>query len=163
MRYKLLPLFIFSSIAITAFTQKLDERRLNLYKPGGKILPFKVGDEMTFKMKDFDHFYTFEITDLKNDSIVFDNHIVRLHQIQAVKYPRVAEGFARSASVSLYTFGASWLAFTGVDDAMGNDPSWIRAGMIAATSATLGVLVRVFARPKTYALDEDVYLRILVP
>lgn len=152
--------FFFQNI----FAQKLDERRLNLYKPGmTNVLPYKVGDEFTFKMKDFDHYYTFEITDLRNDSIMFDSRVVRLHQIESVKYPRAAEGFVKSASVSLYTFGGSWLAFTAVDDVMGNDPSWIRAGIIAATSATLGVVIRVFARPKTYVLDDDYYLMILTP
>ncbi|MFK7950657.1 MAG: hypothetical protein AB8G11_23935 [Saprospiraceae bacterium] len=165
MRYKtLILLFIFSFLSQSAFTQKLDERRLNLYKPGvTKILPYKVGDTFTFKMKDFEHYYSFKITDLRNDSIMFDNRVVRLHQIASIKYPRSSENFAKSAARSLYVFGGSWLFYTGVDDVMGNDPSWIRAGVIAATAGALGFIVQQFTRPKTYVLDDDRYLRILTP
>jgi len=160
----LLLLFIFTFLASAAFSQKLDERRLNLYKPGTtKVLPYKVGDEITFKMKDFDHYYTFEITDLRNDSIMFDNRVVRLHQIASVKYPRKTENAAQNIAGSLYVFGGSWLVYTGVDDVMGNDPSWIRAGVIALTAGTLGFIAQQFTRPKTYVLDEDHYLRILTP
>lgn len=165
MTYKTLVLFfVFSFLAHTAFSQKLDERRLNLYKPGAtKVLPYAVGDMFTFKMKDFDHYYTFEITDLRNDSIMFENRVVRLHQIESVKYPRHIEGAAKGAATSLYLFGGSWLVWTGVDDVMGNDPSWIRAGVIAATAGALGFIAQQFTRPKTYVLDDDHYLRILTP
>lgn len=165
MNYKILLLFIVCCCAIQSVdAQKLDERRLNLYKPGmTKVLPYTVGDEFTFKMKDFDRYYTFQITDLRNDSILFDNHIVRLHQIESVKYPRNLEGVAKSAATSLYVFGGSWLVYTGVDDVMGNDPSWLRASIIAATAGALGFIAQQFTRQKTYVLDEDYYLRILTP
>lgn len=143
--------------------QKFDDRRLNLYIPGAKVLPYKVGDMFTFKMKDFDHYYNFQITDLRNDSILFDNRVVRLHQIESVKYPRSSENFARNAANSLYIFGGSWPIYTGVDNAFGNNPNWISAGIVAATSGVLGFIISRFARPKTYVLDEDYYLKILIP
>ena len=165
MNYKTLLISVICSFIIqSAFAQKLDDRKLNLYKPGmTKVLPYYVGNEITFKMKDFDHYYTFEITDLRNDSIMFDNRVVRLHQIESVKYPRSGENFAKSAAGSLYVFGGSWLLYTGVDDVMGNDPSWLDAGLVAATAGALGFIAQQFARPKTYNLDDDHYLRILVP
>ena len=129
-------------INTVSFAQKLDERRLNLYKPGKtKVIPFRVGDELTFQMKDFDHFYNLRITDLKGDSIIFGDGVVRLHQIAAVKVEQ--GGFANYAAGTLYVFGASWLVWTGVDDLMGNSPSWIRAGIIAGTAGTLGLIAQL--------------------
>jgi hypothetical protein len=164
MNYK----FIFT-VCITLFffqiatAQRFDQRKLNLYKPGAKVITFQVGNDMTFQLKGIDRFHTFQITDLQGDSIFFDNHIVRLKEIQAVKYARSGGNSAQTAAASLYIFGSSWLLYTGVDDVMGNDPSWIRAGIIAATAGALGGILHLFSRPKTYVLDNDKYLRILIP
>lgn len=147
-----------------ATAQKLDDRKLNLYKPGkNKVISYRVGSDLTFQLKDFDHFYTFKITDLKGDSICFDNNVIRLKDIEAIKCPRANANFARTTAASLYVFGGSWLLYTGVDDVMGNDPSWLRAGVIAATAASLGGILQLASRPKTYILDDDKYLRILIP
>jgi hypothetical protein len=161
MNYKFVfTVFITLFLFQIATAQKLDDRKLNLYKPGKtKVLSFRVGSELTFQMKDFDHFYTFRITDLKGDSILFDNNVVRLKDIEAIKYPRAGGRFASK----LYLFGGAWLLFTGVDDVMGNDPSWVRAAIIAGTAVSLGVILQVATRPKTYVLDEHKYLRILIP
>ncbi len=145
-----------------SLAQGLDERKLNLYKPGkNKIITFQVGDEISFKTKDFDNFYDLRITDLKGDSILFGDGVIKLDQIAAVKVNK--EGFGKYAAGSLYVFGASWLVWTGVDDLMGNDPSWIRAGMIAGTAGALGLIAQLLSRPKTYKINEKRYLRILIP
>jgi hypothetical protein len=149
-------------INTNSFGQKLDERRLNLYKPGKtKVVPFRVGDELTFQMKGFEHFYNLRITDLRGDSIIFGDGVVRLDQIAAVKVQR--GGYANYVSKTLYVFGASWLLWTGVDDVMGNDPSWIRAGIIAGTAGALGLVAQLLSRPKIYKIDDKRFLRILLP
>lgn len=165
MNYKFVfTLFITFFLFQIATAQRLDDRKLNLYKPGKtKVLSYRVGDALTFQMKDFDHFYTFKITDLRGDSILFDNNVVRLKDIEAIKYPRAGANFAQTSAASLYVFGGSWLLYTGVDDVMGNDPSWIRAGIIAATAVSLGAILHLSSRPKTYVLDDNKYLRILIP
>jgi len=151
--------FLFQS---SGFAQKLDDRKLNLYKPGKtKYLTFRVGDEITFQMKGFENFYDLKITDLKGDSIIFGDGVVRLHQIAAIKIDK--EGFGTYAAGTLYVFGASWLVWTGVDDLMGNDPSWIRAGVIAGTAGALGLIAQLLSRPKVYKIDDKRYLRILIP
>jgi hypothetical protein len=143
-----------------ATAQKLDERKLNLYKPGRtKVLSYRVGNDLTFRMKNSEDFYTFRITDLQGNSIFFGDNVIQLKDIEAIKYPRRGGGLAGK----LYLFGGAWLVFTGVDDLMGNNPSWLRAGIIAATAASLGAIIQLVTRPKTYVLDEVKYLRILIP
>jgi hypothetical protein len=161
MNYK----FIFT-VLITLFlcqiatAQKLDERKLNLYKPGRtKVLTYQVGNDLTFRMKNSDDFYTFKITNLQGNSIFFGDNIIQLKDIEAIKYPRRGGGIASK----LYLFSGAWLMFTGVDDLMGNNPSWVRAGIISATAASLGLILQLVTRPKTYVLNENKYLRILIP
>jgi hypothetical protein len=145
-----------------SFSQKLDERRLNLYKPGKtKVISFQVGDELTFQMNNFDHFYSLTITDLRGDSIIFGDGVVRLYQIAAIKVKQ--GGFGNYAAGTLYVFGASWLVWTGVDDLMGNSPSWIRAGAIAGTAGALGLIAQLLSRPKKYKIDDKRFLKILIP
>jgi hypothetical protein len=146
-----------------ATAQRLDDRRLNLYAPRGKVLPFKVGNEITFQMKDFEHFYTLQITNLRGDSIIFGDGVVRLHQIEAVKYPRRGAGTRRSLAGMLYIFSGSWLFYTGIDDVMGNAPSWSRASVIAGTAGTLGLALQLSTRPKTYYLDDKNFMKIIIP
>lgn len=163
MQQIILITFAFLLMNTNLSSQKLDERRLNLYKPGKtKVIPFRVGEELTFQMKDFDYFYNLTITDLKGDSIIFGDGVVRLHQIAAVKVDN-QNGFATYAAGTLYVFGASWLVWTGVDDLMGNDPSWIRAAAIAGTAGVLGLVAQLIARPKTYKIDDKRFLKILLP
>lgn len=144
--------------------QTLDDKKLNLYKPGNtKILPYKIGDEITFKMKDFENYYDLKILDLRSDSIIFGGGVVRLEQIEAIKYPRAFAPIAKKAAGSLFVFGASWPVYTAIDKAYGGESTWAGAGIVAVTSGALGFLFTRFTRPKKIVLDEDHYLRILIP
>ncbi len=159
-----LIIFLLLSVFQNLKAQSLDERRLNLYKPGKvKVLPYRVGDDLTFKMKDFDHYYTLEIIDLRNDSIVFTNGVVRLYQIETVQYPRNSTAFAANSAGSLYVFGGSWLVYTGIDELFGGQPNWTGAAIVAGTSGVLGFLISRLARPKTFKLNERFYLKIITP
>ena len=142
------------------------QKTLNLYKSGRfKVIQFKVGDVLQFRMKNDDVFYKLPIKDLKGDKIIFPTGAVHIHSIAAIRCNRNKSlaRFLNSTGQSLYVFAGSWIFFTGVDVLYGGNPLTWTVATVSGTAVALGWILVKLSKPKTYKLNEKRFLKILEP
>lgn len=159
--YTIILLLLFALVQST-FAQT--GKTLNLYKPGKvKVIKFKVGDVLIFKLKGEKWYHTLPIRDLKGDKVVFDASAIDIKDIDAIKVGRDANEFMKTLEYSLYTFGVSWLFYSGVDYAMTNDTDAATTIIVPATAGVLGLLIRWISQPKRHKLGNRKWLKIMEP
>ena len=154
---------LFFLIALLLAVVHADAQKvLKLYKGGTKqALEYRVGEDITFKLYNDDYFYTFPIKDLVAGNILFENGLIKLEQIEVV---RTHSGLGNILSGMLYTFGASWVLFSGVDVLYGDgDLGEVAktAGIVTGTSFLSGFLFKKLLTKKDYKLKGRKFLRIV--
>lgn len=142
------------------------QKTLNLYKPGRfKVIQFKIGDMLQFKMKGDDYYYTLPIQDLIGDKIIFPTGEISIHSISAIKHIRNKglAHFLQNTGKSLYVFAGSWMFYTGVDVLYGGNPLTWAVAIVSGTAVALGWVLTKLSGAKVYKLNDKRFLKILEP
>jgi hypothetical protein len=155
---------LFFLFLLPALTPVAAQKVLQIERAGSaRTTKLLIGTPITYKVKGDDIWRRGVIVDLLIDrnTIALEDRYVRLDQIEAFRYDR---GWARAASVSLYTFGPAWSGFALVGTLTDGDPdTHYRASDAVVTAASLGlgfVVQRLF-RHKTVRFGERKRLRLL--
>lgn len=155
MKQVLILTLMLCSVALSA------QKVLKIYDGSRVMVEYRVGDELHFKLKGDDVFYAFEIRDLDHASqtLRLELGIIKIADIVAVKsYENY--GVANGLEKTLYTFGAGWVLFSGVDAIVSPDEarSTLRTAAIVAASSFLGgFLIKKTWATRIYRLDTDEY------
>jgi hypothetical protein len=145
------------------FAQKV----LQLEKKGSaKTQKISLDDEITYKLFDDDVWYTATLYDIKpeEDIIVFNNRLVRLEQIAALRFTDT-RSWSSAFGKKLYTFAAGWTLF-GIADRLIFNQSENRASIPliaipAATTLVGGWLIQRIFRQRTKKIGNKYRLRLL--
>ena len=149
-------------ILIAAFVSSNAQKVLQMEKRGKvNTKKFYMGEELTFKLKGQGEWITDVMVDIKVEEgiIIFSERYIKVDDIRLIKSFKNAR-FAKSAQVSLYTFGIGWLAFS-LGGTLAGEPLNNLSWQVPATSLALGWIIKKLFYSRKYKIGKKRRLRLL--
>lgn len=126
-----------------------------------KTKKYYVGEELTFKIEGEKEWITEEIVDILADENVirFENRLISPDNITAIK-SFAGDRPTKILSVSLYSFGASWLFWSLAGILAGTPITWL-APIVSGSAALIGWVTRLLFKTKVYHIGRRRVLRLI--
>lgn len=132
--------------------EKFNDPKTDKYLPGSQLI---------IKQKAFPDVWSKKTISqilVNENTIVFDDLIVPLDDIIAVKYERP---FIKGLSRKLYQFGITWLAYAGLLQALDRHDIGRDTFVVAGSSFALGYGIKALFFKRTFTIGKNSRLRIL--
>jgi len=158
MRYFLL-LLLCCLVSFSLSAQKF----LQMERVGSfKVKRYYPGEQVTFKMKGDDTWYTEDILDvlIEDDIVLFTYRAVRIEDISHLRSFK-RKKWSKPVGQQLYNFGAGWLIFSLGGAIIGDPPLSQQAFTVPLAAGALGFLVQKIFRHQTYKMGKNRRLRLL--
>jgi len=153
-----LSLLLFFFFASTLSAQKF----LQLEKAGSfKVKRYHPGEEVTFKIKGDDYWYTEDILDvlIEDQIVLFTYRAIPIGDITHIRSFKQKK-WSKPVGQQLYNFGAAWLLFS-LGATIGGTPLSESSFTVPLAAGTLGFLVQKIFRHQTYKIGKRRRLRLL--
>ncbi len=153
--------FIFTLLIIGIFSsQGFSQVFLSLDTFGKKkVMKFYIGDVLTFRLHDDDHFYSLPIQALEPGLIIFPTGEVPIESIDAIKIQKRYIG-TKTIAYKLMIFGGSWLGFS-VVDAVSEGRYKTSDAFVGGTAIGLGLLIKLLFTKKIFKVSEKRQLKVI--
>ncbi len=144
-------------------TPLIGQKFVQIEKYGSaKVKKYYIGDQLTFRIKAFGKAWlteTIEDIYLADNMILFNNRIVKLQDITAIRSYKRSQ-WSGPLAKKLYVFGLAWGGFSLLGTLAGVPLTWT-AAIVPGTAFATGFLLQKIFKHKTYKLGKRRWLRIL--
>jgi len=155
--------FIFSMLLILLAFNLNAQKILQIEKVGStKLVRFYLGNEITFKLKNQEGWFTRRIEDIdaNQNLVLFEEQ--GFVNIKDISFIRRSEANRRSKDIgnSMYIFGANWGFWSLASTLVGDELTWL-AVIVPAVAFVIGIVIKWLGKKKVWKMGQRRRLRVL--